>query len=327
MLERRDFIRASLIGGASAYALTGLSGTALAQAIDELKVFVPANPGGGWDQTARSMEQALKTANLIKSARLTHKGGAGGAVGLPEFLNQWKGQPNSLMVAGLVMVGALITNKSPVSLLTATPIARLTEEYQVIVAPANSPFKDLKDFAAAMKADPGKVSIAGGSAGGTDHITAGLIAKTLGVEAKRVAYVAFAGGGPATAAILGGQVAAGVSGYGEFAENIKAGKMKGLGISSEKRVPGVDIATFKEQGIDVSIANWRGVFAPPGITDAQRKAMIDLVEAMVKSPAWQEILQKQDWTNVLQTGDAFGTYVKSEFERITGVLKDLGLAA
>ena len=119
MLERRDFIRASLIGGASAYALTGLSGTALAQAIDELKVFVPANPGGGWDQTARSMEQAMKAANLIKSARLTHKGGAGGAVGLPEFLNQWKGQPNSLMVAGLVMVGALITNKSPVSLLTA----------------------------------------------------------------------------------------------------------------------------------------------------------------------------------------------------------------
>ena len=327
MLDRRDFLRASMLGGVSAGALGAFPGLASAQAIDELRVFVPANPGGGWDQTARSIEQAMKAANLIKSARLTHKGGAGGAVGLPEFLNQWKGQPNSLMVAGLVMVGALITNKSPVSLLTATPIARLTEEYQVIVAPANSPFKDLKDFAAAIKADAGKVSIAGGSAGGTDHITVGLIAKTLGVEAKRVAYVAFAGGGPATAAILGGQVAAGVSGYGEFAENIKAGKMKALGISSEKRVAGIDVPTFKEQGIDVSIANWRGVFAPPGVTDAQRKAMVDLVEAMVKSAAWQEILQKQDWTNVLMMGDSFGGYVKAEFDRIGAVLKDLGLAA
>jgi putative tricarboxylic transport membrane protein len=230
------------------------------------------------------------------------------------------------MVAGLVMVGSIITNKAPVTLLSAVPIARLTEEYQVVVAPANSPFKDLRDFAAALKADPAKVPIAGGSAGGTDHITAGLIAKTVGSDARRVAYVANAGGGPAAAMIIGGQVAAGVSGLGEFAENIKAGRMKALGVSSDRRIPGVDIPTFKEQGIDVSIANWRGVFAPPGVTDAQRKAMIDLIEATVKSAAWQEILTKQDWANVLLTGDAFGAYVQEEFRRTEAVLKDLGLA-
>jgi putative tricarboxylic transport membrane protein len=230
------------------------------------------------------------------------------------------------MVAGLVMVGSIITNKAPVSLLSTVPLARLTEEYQVVVAPANSPFKDLRDFAAALKADPAKVPIAGGSAGGTDHITAGLIAKAVGTDARRVAYVANAGGGPAAAMIIGGQVAAGVSGLGEFAENIKAGKMKALGVSSDKRIAGVDIPTFKEQGVDVSIANWRGVFAPPGVTDAQRKAMIDLVEATVKSAAWQEILAKQDWANVLLTGDAFGAYLQEEFKRTEAVLKDLGLA-
>jgi putative tricarboxylic transport membrane protein len=224
------------------------------------------------------------------------------------------------------MVGSIITNKAPVSLLSTVPLARLTEEYQVIVAPANSPFKDLRDFAAALKADPAKVPIAGGSAGGTDHITAGLVAKAVGSDARRVAYVANAGGGPAAAMIIGGQVAAGVSGLGEFAENIKAGKMKALGVSSDKRIAGVDIPTFKEQGVDVSIANWRGVFAPPGVTDAQRKAMIDLIEATVKSAAWQEILAKQDWANVLLTGDAFGAYVQEEFKRTEAVLKDLGLA-
>ncbi|MFM8678089.1 MAG: Bug family tripartite tricarboxylate transporter substrate binding protein, partial [Alphaproteobacteria bacterium] len=306
--------------------LGAASAPAATQAIDPHQMVLPAAPGGGWDQTGRSREQAKKGRNLVKSVQITNKGGAGGVVGLPEFLNQWKGRPNAIMVAGLVMVGSIITNKAPVTLLSTVPLARLTEEYQVVVAPANSPFKDLRDFAAALKADPAKVPVAGGSAGGTDHITAGLIAKAVGSDARRVAYVANAGGGPAAAMIIGGQVAAGISGRGEFAENIKAGKMKALGISSDKRLDGVDIPTFKEQGIDVSIANWRGVFAPPGVTDAQRKAMIDLVEATVRSAAWKDILEKQDWANVLLTGDAFGAYVQEEFRRTEAVLKDLGLA-
>lgn len=333
-LSRRQMLLQAGALGAVAFAgsyagLGGLlgQGPAAAQAVETLKIFVPANPGGGWDQTARSMEQALKAAGAIKIAQVTNKGGAGGAVGLPEFVNQWKGQKDALMVAGMVMVGALLTNKSPVKLTQTVPIAKLTEETEVVVVPAASPHKDMKSLAAAMKADIGKVSIAGGSAGGTDHILAGLIAKAMGADPKKVAYVAYAGGGPATAAILGNQVAAGISGWGEFAEQIKAGKMRALAISSAKRIPGIDAPTLMEQGIAVELVNWRGVFAPPGVSDADKKAMVDLVTKMSGSAEWKDICQKREWDQSLLTGDAYAAYIAAETTRIEAVLKDLGLVA
>lgn len=326
--SRRRFLAASALGAAGLGAPLGLpplAGRASAQAVDTLKIFVPANPGGGWDQTARAIEQAMKAGGLIKQAQITNKGGAGGAVGLPEFVNQWKGQPNALMVAGMVMVGALLTNKSPVKLTQTVPIAKLTEETEVVVVPAASPHKDMKSLAAAMKADLGKVSIAGGSAGGTDHILAGLIAKALGADPKKVAYVAYPGGGPAAAAILGAQVQAGISGWGEFAEHVKAGKMRALAISSAKRIAGIDVPTLIEQGVNVELVNWRGVFAPPGVADKDRKAMVDLVAKMAGSAEWKDICQKRDWTASLVTGDAYAKYIEAETKRIEGILKDLGL--
>ena len=326
---RRQLLQTT--SAASALALLGglpfMGRAALAQAVDTLKIFVPAAPGGGWDGTARAMEQALKATGAIKTAQITNKGGAGGAVGLPEFVNQWKGQPNALMVAGMVMVGALITNKSPMRITQTVPIAKLTEELEVVVVPAASPHKDMKSLAAALKADPGKVSIAGGSAGGTDHILAGLIAKAVGVDPKKVAYVAYAGGGPATAAIVGNQVAAGISGWGEFAEQIKAGKMRALAISGEKRLPGIDVPTLKEAGVNVALVNWRGVFAPPGVSDKDKKAVTDLVVKMAASKEWKAICDKQNWAQSVVAGDAYGKFIEAENKRIGEVLKDLGLAS
>ena len=279
---------------------------AQAQAIDLLKIFVPAAPGGGWDQTARTIEQVLRATGAVKGVQITNVGGAGGAVGLPQFLNQWNGQGNALMVGGMVMVGAIIANKSPVKLAQVTPIARLTGEFLALVVPAQSPFKTAKDFAAALKADPTKVPVAGGSAGGSDHILLGMIAKAVGVPPTKVSYVAFAGGGPATAALLGGQVAAGISGYGEFAEQIKAGKLRAhrdLGRQAPGRAS--TAPTLKEQGIDVELFNWRGVFAPPGVTDDQRKAMVALMEKMAATPQWAEACKTRDWTPITLFGDAY----------------------
>ena len=201
-----------------------------------------------------------------------------------------------------------------------------TGEFLALVVPAQSPFKSAKDFAAALKADPAKVPVAGGSAGGSDHILLGMIAKALGVPPTKVSYVAFAGGGPATAALLGNQVAAGISGFGEFAEQVKAGKLRIIAVSADKRQEGINAPTLKEEGIDVELFNWRGVFAPPGVNDTQRKAMIALMEKMTATPQWAEACKTRDWTPIALFGDEYKAFLETETARIESILKELGLA-
>lgn len=229
------------------------------------------------------------------------------------------------MMGGMVMVGAIISNKSPVNLSQVTPIARLTGEYQVVVVPANSKVQSLKELVAQFKANPGSVAWGGGSAGGSDHILAGMIAQAAGVEPAKVNYIAYAGGGEAQAAIMGGHVAAGISGYGEFAGQIKSGKLRALGISADKRVPGIDIPTLKEQGIDVEMVNWRAVFAAPGITEVQKTELISAVQQTVKSKSWQETLKRNDWTDMYLAGDEFKTFLDADQARIDKILAGLGM--
>ena len=296
-----------------------------ASAQTELKIMAPAGPGGGWDQTARAMQQALTASKLARSAQVFNVTGAGGSVGLAQLINNAKGDPHQLMVNGFVMVGALLTNKSAVSLEQATPIARLTEEVEVIVVPASSPIRTAQDLAAAVKADPAKLTWAGGSAGGVDHITAALFAQAVGADATKINYIPFSGGGESLAAILGAKVTAGISGYGEYEGQIKAGRLRLIGVTAAQRVPGIDAPTFKEQGIDLVIANWRSVMAPPGITPEQRQALVELIEKMVKSDAWKEILKQKGWDDAFLGGDAFATFLKQEQSRVAGVLKSVGL--
>jgi putative tricarboxylic transport membrane protein len=313
-------LRRSLLAAA---ALLGLSGAASAQM--ELKILAPAAPGGGWDQTARSMQQALVQSGAAKSVQVTNIPGAGGTIGIAQFVNSAKGDGNQLMVNGFVMVGAILTNKAPVTLDQVTPIARLTSEYLVIVVPANSPLKTAKDLADRLKAEPGKVAWAGGSAGGVDHIAVGLFSKAVGGDPTKINYIPFSGGGEAIAAIMGGKVTAGVSGYGEFEGQIKTGKLRILAVTSPKRIEGVDAPTLKEQGIDLDIANWRSVMGAPGITPAQRDALIKTIETMVKSPAWAEVLKQKGWDDAYLPGDEFAAYLKQEQTRVADVLKTIGL--
>lgn len=326
MLNRRDFLARTAALGAASYILP-LARSAHASDPMQLQVFVPAAPGGGWDQTARMMEQVLRAESLISGAQITNVGGAGGTVGLPQFVNQWQGRPHAIMIAGMVMTGAIIANNSATTLDQTTPIARLTGEFLAVVVPASSPFNTAQDFIAALKADPTKVPVAGGSAGGSDHILFGLMAKTAGVKPTDLSYVPFAGGGEALAALLGNQVAAGISGYGEFSEQVKAGTLRLLAISADKRQDGIDAPTLKEQGIDVELFNWRGVFAPPGITPDDKTALITLIETMAASDAWKAEAKKRSWTPILLTGDAYSQFLKEDTARIATILKDLGLAS
>jgi putative tricarboxylic transport membrane protein len=296
-----------------------------AQAQMELKIIAPAAPGGGWDQTARSIQQALIAEKLVKGAQVINVAGAGGTVGLAQFVNGAKGDGNQLLVNGFVMVGAILMNKSPVSLSQVTPIARLTEETQIMVVPANSPIKTAKDLAEAVKKDVAKVTFAGGSAGGVDHIMAALFVGATGADASKVNYVAFSGGGESLAAILGGKVTAGISGVSEYEGQIKAGKLRAIGVTSPQRLPDVDVPTFKEQGIDLVLTNWRSVFGAPGINDAQKKALGELIEKLVKTNSWKEILKQKGWVDAYMAGDEFAKFLTAEQSRVAGVMKTVGL--
>jgi putative tricarboxylic transport membrane protein len=311
----KQYILATILAGAIAIP---------AMAAD-YKIMAPAAPGGGWDQTARSMQSALQDEKISGSVQVTNVPGAGGTIGLAQFVNQTTGDPTQLIVGGYVMVGAILTNGSPVTLDQVTPIARLTGEYEAIVVNAASDIKDMAGLVEKLKADPGSVSWGGGSAGGTDHITAGLIAKAVGVDPTKVNYIAFSGGGEALAAILGNQVTVGISGYGEFAEQVKAGTLRVIGISSDERVAGIDAPTYKESGVDVSIQNWRMVAAAPGISAEQKAAIIADIEKLNGSAAWQKTLADKGWANTFLAGDAFSEQLKKDTEATSAILKEIGL--
>ncbi len=317
---RRDTFLRSLAALAAAGALP-----LTARANANLKMMIPANPGGGWDTTGRALGKAMQEAGVAASVNFDNKGGAAGAIGLAQFANGSKGDPNALMVMGAVMLGGIITGKPPVSLSQATPLARLTSEYNVFVLPAASPLKTMKDVIEQMKKDPGSVKWGGGSRGSTEHIAAAMIAREVGVDPSKVNYVAFRGGGEATAAILGGNVTIGGSGYSEFAEYIKAGKMRAIGVTSETRLKGIDVPTLKEQGINVVIGNWRGVYGAGGITPEQRKALTDMVVKATKSKSWAESLEKNGWTPALMTGADFEKFVDDEFASLRAVMVKSGM--
>ncbi len=321
MNDRRSLLVATTSMAAAMVASRG----AFAQAaFSSIKMFIPAGPGGGWDGLGRAIEQVLREARKVGSFQFENVGGAGGAVGLPRFVAR-RGQGDTLMVAGAVMVGATLTNKSPVGLKDVTPIARLTEEAGVVVVPASSPMQNIGQFMEALKANPGAVSVGGGSAGGTDHITLGLMLKTLGRNPREASYVAYAGGGPAQAAILGAQVTAGISGLSEFSEQVKAGRMRALATTGENRTDPA-IPTLKESGFDVVAANWRGVFGAPAINAAQKAALVTLMTEMHALPAWKALLETRGWDDAFLTGDAFAAFIQRDVAATETVLKDLGLA-
>src|SRR5215210_535771 len=303
----------------------GTSDNGAAKPVNRLQIMAPADPGGGWDSTARAMSQAFEGSGLAKQTTVTNVPGAGGTIGLAQLANERS--EDFLMVMGLVMVGAIETNQSKNTLDDVTPIARLTAEDEVIVVPANSPYKTIKDLGDAMKSQGRKVAIAGGSAGGTDHIVAGLLAKAAGASPADLNYVAFSGGGESLAALLGNKVAAGISGVSAYAEQIKAGKLRALAVSGPKRVEGVDAPTITEGGYDVELTNWRGVVAPKGLDDDAKDRLIDVVTKLHDSAEWKEALTRNGWDDTFLAGDEFASFIKDEQETTTTVLRDLGLVS
>ena len=306
---------------AAAAACGGRSGAAP----EVLTILAPASPGGGWDQTARAMQAALQEDGATGSVRVVNVAGAGGTIGLAQFVNAGANRGNALLVTGLIMVGAVLTNRSAVTLEETTPIARLTGDYELLVVPADSPYDDLAAFVEAWKQDPGALAIAGGSAGGTDHMLAGLLAARVGMDPTTINYVPHSGGGESIASILGAQVAAGINGVSELAPFVAAGRLRALAISSAERRPGRQVPTFREQGVDLTLTNWRGVVGPPDLEDDRLAALTARIDALRQSPAWQASLARNDWIDLYLAGPAFETFLDEERARAAAVLDSIGL--
>ncbi len=291
-----------------------------------LTLIAPANPGGGWDQTARQIQQVWTTTGIPGvPVEVVNRGGAGGTIGLADLVTRHRGDPHNLMVFGQVMLGSIRTNASPVSLEQTAPLARLLNEYEVITVPADSPYDTLDALLDDFRRDPAAVSWAGGSAGGIDHILAGLIARAAGVDPRRVNYIAYAGGGEAAAAVMGGHVSAGVSGVGEWKAHTESGRMRALAVSAPERVGDSGTPTLRESGLDVVLSNWRGIAAPPGTDDETREWLITALEGMRESEAWQRILRTNEWEDSFLPGAAFEAFLRDEVATVDATLRAIGL--
>lgn len=290
-----------------------------------MSIYIPGGEGGGWDQTGRALGAAIQAAGLASKVSYENKGGKGGTIGLADFVARYNTDPGALLVGGMVMLGAIAVGRPEVTLTQVSPVARLTNDYMVLVAKTGSQPATMAALAEAMRKDLGKVAFTGGSAGGVDHITVGLLAKAAGVDPTKINYVAFSGGGEALAAILGNQVTVGISGVGEFLPQVEAGAMRMLAVSTADKWPGTDAPTLMESGFDVNVQNWRMVAAAPGLTDEQKAAVAADIDKLANSAGWKAMLETKGWANTYLAGADFDAQLAKEIEATTAVLKDIGL--
>ena len=316
------------IASVAAVAVVGLamvdaaSGGGEATARSKLVLMAPAAPGGGWDGFARESQQAIKSSGISNNVQVVNVPGAGGTIGLGQFA-QMEGRSDMLMVTGGVMVGAVELADSGVDLTDVQPIARLADDYAALVVPAKSEFKTLDDFIAAWKQDPGGTSIAGGSLGSIDHLLTGLLAKEVGIDPARTNYIAYSGGGEALTSIMSGTTSAGMSGYNEVADQVEAGTLRALAVSSEERLPGVDVPTFAEQGVDAVMANWRGLAAAPGVEGEELAELEEIVAEYRETEQWQDALERNNWTDSYLVGEEFDAFLTEEISRTKDIVEGL----
>jgi Uncharacterized protein conserved in bacteria len=304
-------------------ALAFSAGAAQAQ----VNVMLPANPGGGWDSTGRQAFEALNASGLYTGGvNFTNTGGAGGTVGLAEFLGTSSGQPDALAVFGAITVGAIELNDSPINLAEFRPVARLTAEYLVIAVAADAPYETLADLVEALKADPGAVPVGGGSAGGVDHIALALLAQEGDVAVSDLNYIPQASGAETVTGIVNGTLVAGISGTSEFAQFAEQGRIKLLGVTSAERRENLpDVPTFAEAGYNVELANWRGILAAPGAPDDNYQQWVDTFTKLSQTEEWKQVLATQGWEDYFLAGEEFGAFIAEETERQGQILRDAGL--
>jgi putative tricarboxylic transport membrane protein len=316
----------SACGATAARDDSGSTSAADAKPARGLQLMVPNAPGGGYDTTARVAAKVMETEKITDSVQVFNLPGAGGTVGLQRTVNE-KENGKLAMQMGLGVVGAAYTQKSKATLNDTTPIAKLIEEAGAIVVPKDSPYKDINQLVEAWKANPKKLAVGGGSSpGGPDHLLPMQLAKAVGIDPKAVSYVSYDGGGELLPALLGNKIAFGASGFGEFLDQVEAGDVRVLAVTSEEPVDALkEVPTLKSSGIDMVFTNWRGVVAPPGISEEDKQVWINAYTKMHESQAWKDEMTKRGWTDAFATGDEFGTFLKEQDTEVATILTQLGL--
>jgi putative tricarboxylic transport membrane protein len=295
--------------------------------VTDLRFMVPNSPGSGYDLTARAAAKAMEDADLASNIEVFNVPGASGTVGLQQLVNE-KGNGRLMMMMGLGVVGAVYANNSQATLQDTTPIAKLIEEQEAVVVPAESPYQTLDQLVQAWKADPRSVPAGGASApGGPDHLALHLLAQAVGIDPTQVNYVAYDGGGELLTALLGSQIGFGVTSVGEFLDQIEAGQVRVLAVTGAERAPGVEAPTLREANVDLEFTNWRGIVAPPGISDADKQTLTKLVDDMHNSQEWKDALEQNQFTDAYLPADQFAAFLQAENARVAAVLRQLGLAS
>ncbi|WP_441327496.1 tripartite tricarboxylate transporter substrate binding protein [Kocuria sp.] len=313
-----------------AVAIVGVATAFSIQAADEgediranMTFIAPAGPGGGWDTFMREMQQADTTNNLVGNVQVVNVPGAAGTIGLGR-LSTMEGNASNIMVTGTGLVAGVEQLGAPVSHDDVTPIARVVEEYDVVVVPANSPYDTLDDLVSAWQEDPRSIVWTGG--GSFDQLVVSEFALAAGLDPSNIAYLPNSGGGEATQALITGTAQAATSGYRDVSDQIDAGRLKALGVAAPERMEGVEeIPTLTEQGYDVDLANWRAIVAPPGITEEERANLTDLVQETIATPEWQDAVQRNSWAEAYMDGDEFEQFLKDERERIATLYEEMGM--
>lgn len=288
-------------------------GVQAAPLIGQLDILAPAPRGSGSDQAARAVADGLGSAGLVGTSTVLN--GADSLSSFDQLIGADRGRSGVVMAAGLSMIGALIVGRARQDLAAATPIARLITEYEAVAVPTGSPLRSLDALVNRLARDPEAIRWNGGIVGGTDHVLAALIAKSAGVPGG-------IGAVDEATANEGGCV---VGGWSEIEPLVASGRLRALGISAPQRIPGVNVPTLIEQGIRMEFPIWRGLFAPPDITEDERRRLIALSDELVTTPDWKATLYARNWTSFYLSGEAFGGFVRQETQRMRETLGALGL--
>jgi putative tricarboxylic transport membrane protein len=287
-------------------------------------LMAPANPGGGWDQLARLIQLVLTEERIVPvPLQVVNRGGAGGTIGLAELAVRNRNDEHTIMIAGSVMVGAVVAHRSPFGLDDTEPVARLTSEYLVIAVPPDSPYGTIGDLMRAFREKPASIVWGGGSAGGTDHQVVALLGREAGVPLKSIRYVAFAGGGEAATAVMGSQLTAMVTGYGEIQHLAKAGRVRLLATTAAEPFSSDAPPTLLSAGVPIVVSNWRGVLAPPGASPEGTAWLVEAFRRMRETDAWRSILERNEWEDSFLVGDEFKTFLDEERVRAEAILGEL----